>query len=178
MNSTDKQANMMGIYRRFNTGLGALTATLVLGLTASGSLSAQTVYKSVDEEGHVAFTDRPPLQQTDGEQPLDVMEMRIQLTDPELIAANRESAQADARANGVAASIRDEHDAEDAAEQAAKDKKRAENCDFAKARLTKYSQVRRLYREGSEGERVYLSDDEIDTERANAARAIDKWCGN
>ena len=169
---------MMGIYRRFNTGLGALTATLVLGLTASGSLSAQTVYKSVDEEGHVAFTDRPPLQQTDGEQPLDVMELQIQLTDPELIAANRESAQADARANGVATSIRDEHDAEDAAEQAAKDKKRAENCDFAKARLTKYSQVRRLYREGSEGERVYLSDDEIDTERANAARAIDKWCGN
>jgi hypothetical protein len=169
---------MMGIYRLVSTGFGALTATLFLGLSVAGSLSAQTVYKSVDDAGHVAFTDRPPLQQADGDKPLDVMELQIQLTDPELIAANREASQADARANGVAADIRSKHDAEDAVEQAAKDQKRAENCDFAKARLTKYSQVRRLYREGDDGERAYLSDEEIDTERANAARAIDKWCGN
>ncbi len=169
---------MMEFYRSINTGIGVLTATLLLGLGVSGTLSAQTVYKSVDDEGHVAFTDRPPLQQADGEQPLDVLELRIRLTDPALIAANRESAQADARANGVAEDIRAKHDSEDAAELAAKEKQRAENCDFAKARLTKYSQVRRLYREGSNGEREYLSDDEIDTERANAARAIDKWCGN
>jgi len=167
----------MRIIQLAGNGFAVLSSLLIVGLSV-GSVSAQTVYKSVDGEGNVSFTDRPPLQQEIGDKPLDVMAVEIQRSDRELIAANRKSTQSDARANGVAADIRANHEAEDAAEQAEKDELHAKNCTLAKERLTKYSQARRLYREGDDGERSYLSEQEIDTERANAVRAIDQWCGS
>ena len=167
----------MRIKQLVSNGLAVVSTLLIMGLSA-GSLSAQTVYKSVDDEGHVAFTDRPPLQQEMGAQQLDVVPVEIKLTDRELLAANRATEKSEARANGVAADIRAKHDAEDAAALAKETEVRAHNCQLAKGRLTKYSQSRRLYRESGDGERSYLSEAEIDTERADAARAIDKWCGS
>lgn len=167
----------MRIIQLAGNGFAVLSSLLIFGLSV-GSLSAQTVYKSVDDEGNVSFTDRPPLQQELGDKPLDVTAVEIQRSDRELIAANRKSTQSDARANGVAADIRAKHEAEDAAERAEKDELQAKNCTLAKERLTKYSQARRLYRESDDGERSYLSEQEIDTERANAVRAIDQWCGS
>lgn len=168
----------MGKFQYFVNGLAALIGALVAAFGISGGVTAQTVYKTVDGEGNVAFTDRPPLQQTGDDKPLDVLELEVQRSDRELIAANRAAEKENARVNGIVEDIRANHEAEDAAKQARKDEQRAENCKLAKERLTKYSQARRLYRKDEAGERIYLSEQEIDTERANAVRAIDKWCGN
>jgi hypothetical protein len=35
---------------------------------------------------------------------------------------------------------------------------------------------RRLYREGEDGERDYLSDDELDNARAEAEKSVNEWC--
>ena len=43
--------------------------------------------------------------------------------------------------------------------------------------MAKYEQARRIYRPGPEGQRIYLTDEELDAERANARRAVGEWCG-
>ena len=168
----------MGKFHYFVNGLAVFIGALVAAFGLSAGAVAQTVYKTVDDAGNVAYTDRPPLQQEAGDQPLDVVEVEIQRSDRELIAANRAAEQENARVNGVVEGIRAGQEAEDAAELARKDEQRTANCKLARERLTKYSQARRLYREDEAGERVYLSEQEIDSERANAVRAIDQWCGN
>jgi len=157
--------------------LAGLLVTLMVGLTGGGELMAQTVYKSVDDAGHVAFTDRPPLQVEGDQRPLDIMDVQIQLTDRAVVAASREADAETRHANDAAGEIRQRQATEDADKLAREDAQRADKCDQAKSRLTRYSQARRLYRETADGEREYLADGEIDKERAGAVRAVDEWCG-
>lgn len=157
--------------------IGLVTA-LLIGLGSSVGSIAQTVYKSVDEQGIVSFTDRPPLQQDVDDSPLDVMPLQIRLTNPAAIAANRESAAADKRARDLVDAAAGDNAEDEAAEAARKADERAANCDLAQQRLSRYATANRLYKEGDTGERVYLNDQEIDAERLKAARAVDEWCGN
>jgi len=151
-------------------------AGLLAGAGTATGAAAQTVYKFVDDQGNVSFTDRPPLQQGIDVSPLDVMELQIRLTDPAAIAANRESAAEDARARDLVDSLTDTSGADDA-EAARQADERAANCDLAKQRLNRSAQANRLYKSDDNGERVYLNDAEIDAERMKAARAVDQWCG-
>jgi hypothetical protein len=48
----------------------------------------------------------------------------------------------------------------------------------AKDRLSRYSEAHRLYRPGPDGEREYLTSEEIDAERAEAISSVGKWCDN
>ncbi len=54
---------------------------------------------------------------------------------------------------------------------------RAAACEKAKQRYESYSQAHRLYSPAADGERVYLSDAEIDQARLEAKQAVDEWCG-
>ena len=49
-------------------------------------------------------------------------------------------------------------------------------CAAAKDRMAKYGSAQRLYKPGPDGERIYLTDEELDVERANASRAVDQSC--
>ncbi len=168
----------MGKFQHFLNGLAVHIGALIAACGLSAGLAAQTVYKTVDGSGNVAYTDRPPLYQERGEKPLDVMEVEIERSDRELIAANRAAQKENERVNAVVEGIRNDQAAEDAAKAAREAEARAANCKLSRERLTKYSQARRLYRENEAGERIYLTEQEIDSERANAVRAIDQWCGN
>jgi hypothetical protein len=53
---------------------------------------------------------------------------------------------------------------------------RESNCQRAKDRMASYEQARRIYKPGPAGERVYLTADELDTERATARVAVAEWC--
>ena len=167
---------MRTINRKLNS-VAAASAALVWLLSAMAPVSAQTVYKSLDDEGNVAFTDRPPMQQQVGDKPLDVMELQIRLTDPAVVAANRDEGAKQARAEATAAGIRDQQEAADAEKAAKQAEQNAANCEIARSRLKRYSEARRLYREDEAGERNYLTSDEIDAERVSAARAVEDWCG-
>jgi hypothetical protein len=52
----------------------------------------------------------------------------------------------------------------------------AEDCKKAQDVYQTYVRSRRLYREGPNKERVYLSNDELETERLNAKREVDEAC--
>jgi hypothetical protein len=80
----------------------------------------------------------------------------------------------------AAAAIREGQEADaDAAAEAERQRllaERATNCKMSRERVAKYSNAMRLYRPGPNGERVYLTNEELDAERADANRAVDQWC--
>jgi hypothetical protein len=156
--------------------IGGLLLVLAGSLGLAGTVGAQTVYKTVDEKGNVSYTDRPALQQEGDAMSVDVVDLQIKLTDPTVIAANREAANKDASANNVAADIRAEHAATEAEQQARNKANRSATCARAKSRLQRYRENRRIYREGENGDREYLDDKALDAERASAARSVEEWC--
>ena len=156
----------------------AAKSALVIGALffAQGFASvaaAQTVYKTVDDDGNITFTDRPPLNR-----PAERVEgLTIAATDDGFLEESEKQQAAD----NVAAEIREQFENEQAAEEAqmaaAAEKERASNCQRANERLTKYSQAQRLYKTDATGERQYLNDDELDSARSKAARDVAEWCG-
>ena len=145
-------------------------AGLITTLYFFGVAMADNVYKSVDENGTVAFSDRPD----DAWE--ETLELAISHTDPDQI--NQEN-KADAEM-ATAVGIREADEAEGAAEQANRQAKlaqqRATQCAAAKKRSEKYNTHRRLYKALPNGEREYLSDDELDNARVDAARSVDELC--
>ena len=149
--------------------IGVLMLIQALAVTAT----AQNVYKSVDDEGLVTFTDRPP----NNLAAETVSGLDIDRTDRDQIDADKAEADEQAKYDQAAQDIREQQSKEDAELQTALNDQRNAACRAATARLEKYKNARRLYREQSDGERDYLNDDELDAERAEAARAVDELCG-
>ena len=56
------------------------------------------------------------------------------------------------------------------------DAARAQNCGYARQMQERYSTAHRLYRTGPDGERVYLSDDELSAARTKAESDVAAWC--
>ncbi len=142
----------------------------VMSLTATTVL-ADIVYHSVDENGTPIYSDRPS---TDGYD--DTVELNIRATDYSTVEQDKKSAAELARA----AKIREGYEAEDAENaaqtQAVVAEQRASNCVAAQQRAEKYNANRKLYRPLPDGGREYLSADELDAARAEAARTAEEWC--
>ena len=138
---------------------------------AATVVMAETVYHSVDEDGVPIYSDRPG---NDGYE--DTIELGITATDYDAVERERKAAAELASA----ARIREGYEAEDAAEaaqtQATVAEQRAANCAAAKQREEKYNTNRKLYKPLPNGEREYLSADELDAARAEAARTAEEWC--
>jgi len=147
-----------------------MSALLLVTLVTSYAV-ADNVYKSVDENGNLSFSDRP----IDGTWE-ETIELDIRATN---VRELEQGQQRDAELR-KAASIREAQEAEDVADEAADRAtvaaQRASNCKAAKARENKYNTNRKLYKPMPDGGREYLSSDEIDAARADAARSVDEWC--
>jgi hypothetical protein len=147
--------------------------TMIMFTTAalafSGAALSGEIYKWTDEDGNVHYEDRPT-----GE-------------DVELVASSSNTDSAAVRASikarrayetGLAdkRSKRDEDAVEAADAQLAADQ-RIKNCQESRTRMETYLTSRRLYKEGADGERVYLDDAQIMDARADAQEDIQKYCG-
>jgi len=146
----------------------------VLGLSAVAITAAAeevSVYRWVDNDGVPHFTDRPP-----SGAPAELTGIRSQRTDPGAVQARVEQESEDfTEAQKRRADTSDERD--EAAQQRSETRQqRAENCEKARERLETYSTARRLYRPMPDGERDYLSSEEMDTARASAQQEVDDWC--
>ena len=139
---------------------------LLLGLTTltTGSFGAE-VYRSKAADGTVSYSDRPQ-----GDNPEFVF---IATPRPTIAAPQRGQATAPG-AQAAQPAIQGEAAPPPTAAQIAE--MRAKNCTIARERLLTYTQSHRLYRPLENGEREYLSDDEIDAARAKAAADVEEWC--
>jgi hypothetical protein len=136
---------------------------LYLLLLVAGSVSGAQIYRSVDADGNVIYSDRPA-----GD---DVETIFIDTATATPVPADT----ADSEAGAAAAE--DEVDevvyAGPSAEEIAAE--RMENCGLARDREERYLVAHRIYR-GSEAEREYLDDAELDAIRLQATADVEEWC--
>ena len=133
-------------------------------LMAWSTLASAVVYKWVDAQGKTQYGDRPP----DGVH-AEVVEGLGRDSRP--AAA---SAPAAAKAPTAAAVPTDVKKAVQSDVSAAREKQ----CTDAQERYKKLIEGRHIYKTGDNGERVYLSSQEIDEERVNAKKDIDEVCNS
>lgn len=146
------------------------TATLVLSgvcLLAGTSSLANEIYKYTDENGTVHYVDRPTNAPS---------EERV------LIASKKNTA-APRRQDADSADWRERRAERQAAADAktkAKedDQERARLCLQQRERLEEYKVASRLYRMDEQGERVYLSEEEIEEARRQVQNQIQEHCSS
>lgn len=129
-------------------------------------LFAADVYRSVDENGQVVYSDRPEGNDTE----------RVTIVTARPIVAARPATRA---APAVDAAASREITTETEPERRRVEpsaSERDERCSEARARVERYNVSHRLYRTGPDGEREYLNDAEIDEARARAAADVGNWC--
>lgn len=146
--------------RRFIPALLLLTAL---------PLAAAEVYRYVDDDGQVVYTDRP----VPGAELVNV-EASFIGDGPRPRPSPTAS---DDSGSGEPGSGGGENggSGEPGADELTPDQ-RAQNCERAQERRERYTNARRLYRTTEDGEREYLSSDEIDEARAQAAADVEQWC--
>jgi len=137
---------------------------LFAALIAWSGMAGAVVYKWVDASGKVQYGDRPP----DGVH-AEVVEMLgthvARSTSP--APASRPAVPAAQTDAGVKKAVAEDVDAT-----------RAKQCADAQDRYKHLIEGRRLYKTGADGQREYMTSDEIDTERVNAKRDIDATCNS
>lgn len=134
-----------------------------LAFLAASMLHAAEVFRYVDENGNVAYSDRPV-----GENPeVIVVTTTAPVAPPPAAPAQQPQA---ATPEETVERVRREATPEERAED------RAANCAIARERMETYAISRRLFRPLPDGEREYLSDAEIDAARAGAAADVEEWC--
>ncbi len=141
---------------------------LYLLLLVAGSVSAAQVYRIVDADGNVTYSDRP-----DGAS-VEVVFIDTSTATP-APADGASDDVAPAEADGTAdAGNADQSDFDGPTDEdmAAE---RMENCGIALDREARYLVAHRIYR-GTEEEREYLNDAELDAIRAQAAADVEEWC--
>lgn len=143
-----------------------VATVLVLGTAAQ----AGEVFMTKDAQGRPVYTDRPD------SLPAQKLNVASKTTEP-LEVKNRYDQQMKGYADG-------DKTATQAAQQAAEQAKaqemsaadKAKRCADSRIRYEHYMNAQRLYEGGPDDERRYLSDEEIDTARANAKKTMDEFC--
>lgn len=147
----------------------------LLMLTAVTSLLAATagagdVYVYKDEQGNVQYTDKPRTL------PAERLDIKSQKTDTVALQARQEAEQKRMQEADKARqqTSTQRSDQQQAAALTAKDK--AERCTKARERYDQYMNSQKLYESLPNGERRYLSSEELDAARASAKASMDVLC--
>jgi hypothetical protein len=147
---------------------GAITAALLTLACAATPLAAQEVYRSVDSEGHVTYSDRgatkgAPKTTLHIEQP-DPAEVARLAHEQQLLDADEAT-----RVRQQAAEDRN---------KAAQQRKQQQACERARSNYYQMKDVARIYQRDAQGNRAYLSDEDADATREQARRTMIAACGS
>lgn len=147
-----------------------LTTLLALSLLTV-AVSQADVYRYVDKNGQIQYTDRPETL------PAELLaKIKAQRTDNSVVA---DRVAADLKARDAAAK------AQEAASKAAADKQKAaqitaedkaNRCTQARGRYESVTTTGRVYSLDAKGERVYMDDKQLEQARAAAKEQMDTWC--
>jgi|SRR5882757_3619838 hypothetical protein len=142
---------------------------LFAALLAWSAMASAVVYKWTDAQGKVQYGDRPP----DGVHAQVVEGLGTHTSAPTARAASSSTSSTSTSTANAAS---------DAATKQAVDQDvaatREKQCTDAQARYKSLIEGRRLFKTGPDGERQYLTADQIDSERINAKRDIDTTCNS
>jgi hypothetical protein len=151
-----------------------LTGILLIGLMSLPAMGEDTViYKWVDKDGVTGYGSLPP-----SEADIERTRVRVHRTDKAALQSKLERQSNLDRAKNIRKqnAAQKTNDANQARQDGATE--RAENCNVAQDRLERYTTAYRLFRTDENGERVYLTDEQLDATRADAIGEVNKWCGD
>jgi Domain of unknown function (DUF4124) len=138
-------------------------------LLAALPATAAEVYRSVDENGTVVYSDRPD---HEGNERVYVATTRPGT--PRTAVTSRTAAQEAQPAPGEGETLGIEQRREPSTAELAD--QREKNCSIARDRVEQYGVAHRLYRTLPDGEREYLTDSELGQARAKAEADVANWC--
>ena len=143
-------------------------------LLAWSGLASAVVYKWVDAQGKVQYGDRPP----DGvhAEIVEGLGSRGTRSEQARPPAAPATASQPARSAPTTKNAQDDGIKKAVDDDVAQVKEK--QCADAQARYKNLIEGRKLYKAGADGERQYLTSDEIDAERLNAKREIDNICNS
>ena len=141
---------------------------LCAALVVWSGMASAVVYKWVDAQGKVQYGDRPP----DGvhAEVVELLGNHVPRSPPSRPAAPA-PASANAAKNPATPAVKKAVDND--VEQT-----RQKQCADAQERYKKLIEGRKLFKTGADGERQYLSSDEVDAERLSAKSDIDSICNS
>lgn len=145
--------------------------TVIAGVLIAAAAQGGEVYVVTDAQGNRVYTDRP---QTLPAQRVDVATSETTAVD----AARAQERMDSYSAQLTADAAKQAQAAETQKAQAETAEDRAKRCVQARERYQASMNAIRLYEEGPDGQRRYLSSEEIDATRANARQAMDTFCAN
>jgi uncharacterized protein DUF4124 len=151
----------------------AVAIAVLISLPLSAVLA--DVYRSVDAQGHVQYSDTP----SEGAELLHVSGPQRALTSQArnvtTTASNKSLTPAKSDPQ-----VQEQLAQEDAARAVHNDvaQTRADQCKKAQDAYDKSVQARRIYTTGADGERQYLSDADADAERVKSKLELDSACKN
>jgi hypothetical protein len=145
----------------------AMLLALIPLMLPVGSPCASEVYKSVDADGHVVYSDRAS---TSTAQKSTV---RIDEPDPKEVARNAREHEI-LKAEEIQ---RNKKQSVDDAKKAQQDHNRQAQCDLMRNHYYALKDARRIYDRDADGNRVFLSDADADLKREEARLATVAACG-
>jgi hypothetical protein len=146
-----------------------MRSSALLFIVLIAPAAADDVYRTVDPQGHVTYSDKP----------LSPESKRVSV---DVIAGNPEDAARLAKAQAVAnvETAQQERQAQqeaiDQQKQASQEAARKRSCDMARSRYAVFAAGGRIFKIDDQGNRVYYSDAEIDAQRINTKAAMDRAC--
>lgn len=147
-------------------GLG-LAALLTLAAALPGTaLADREVFQWTDSEGNVIFSDTPPASDA------STVVVRTSPTRPLGAHASR----SEPAAQTPAAEADDEDGRATQREAAELQALRQRNCERSRGNLNTLETSRRVYEPLPNGERRYLTEDEVNARKAEAQADIQRWC--
>jgi hypothetical protein len=146
-----------------------IVASVAMGVSAACWGDTQ-VYKTVDAQGNVVFTDKAPT--------ADAQKTNVQVHQPS--AADLQRVEQQKKALQAADDQRVVEAINDKASQAQKQKQLGDKqarCQQARNNFYSLKDANRIYQRDAQGNRVYLPDDQADAKRSEARKAMDAACG-
>ena len=147
-----------------------ISGLAAIALLAGAAAGAEGIYKWTDDDGNVHYGDRPSGAPTE-----ERMQLSYNRTDNSAVSRRVESLREAGAARDEARSERAAAEAAEAEERAAAEEQAA-RCEQMRAQLKTMLEARRVYREGDDGEREYLDDQQRAEARTKAEQQISENC--
>ena len=140
---------------------------LAAAVLALAPLASAQLYKHVDKDGRTVYSDQPPV---------NADAKRINVQNAPSASGNKSYVERDKELDKGRKAAREK---QEKSEQASKSAQEAEQrCAQAKTAYQAYADGGRIYKYNEKGERTYLGDAELETERNRTRREMEEACKN
>ena len=140
---------------------------LIAAALALAPLASAQLYKHVDKDGRTVYTDQPPA---------NADAKRLNIQNAPSSPGNKSYVERDKELDKARKAAREK---QEKSEQASKSAQEAEQrCTQAKTAYQAYADGGRIYKYNEKGERTYLGDAELETERNRTRREMEEACKN